>query len=133
MPARELKERLLRCHPILTEYLGKGIGLEFQYLDSQITEKILLASLETGLVALPIHDSYICQRHRVSELISVMHLAHTKVMGEPPILKPVEPYRSDYQLVVDAEGRPDLEALYRMHSQSIHNRFVESWCSLPLN
>jgi hypothetical protein len=127
MSNKDFKEQLLKRHPVLRNYLGKGVGLEFQFLDSQITEKILVACMNRDLVVLPIHDSFICQRHRVSELILVMRQAYQEVIGAEAVIKPVEPYRSDYQLPFTQAGKVDLQALYDMHTQSLHNRFLSSW------
>ena len=127
VPNKVLRAKLLARHPIIREYLGTGVGLRLQYIDSQVTERILLECMRLELVVLPIHDSYICVRHRIGELIDVMRKAYTVALGEPPLLKPVEPFASDYTLPFTPAGEVDRIAMFRMHEESVHNQFVASW------
>ena len=54
---------LLACakaaHPKIEEYIHSEVGVKMQYLDSQITEAILVDITKQGIPCLPIHDSYI--------------------------------------------------------------------------
>ena len=52
-------DKLLTKHPVLKDRLGSSIGLETQYIDSQIAEAVMIELLKEDIVVLPIHDSFI--------------------------------------------------------------------------
>ena len=52
-------DKLLTKHPVLKDRLGSSIGLEAQYIDSQIAEAVMIELLKEDVVVLPIHDSFI--------------------------------------------------------------------------
>jgi hypothetical protein len=52
-------DKLLTKHPVLKDRLGSSIGLETQYIDSQIAEAVMIDLLKEDIVILPIHDSFI--------------------------------------------------------------------------
>ncbi len=70
-----------------------GVGIDLQYIDSQITEKIIEHFMPRNIVVLPIHDSYIIMMDHVDELRDVMNRAwqgitqlthkQSEVLGEP--------------------------------------------------
>jgi hypothetical protein len=59
-------------HEAISKYFGSGYGVELQFIDSQIAEEILLALAEKGIVALPIHDSFIVQKEHKKALEDIM-------------------------------------------------------------
>ena len=52
-------DKLLTKHPVLKDRLGSSIGLETQFIDSQIAEAVMIELLKEDIVVLPIHDSFI--------------------------------------------------------------------------
>ena len=52
-------DKLLTKHPVLKDRLGTSIGLETQFIDSQIAEAVMIELLKEDIVVLPIHDSFI--------------------------------------------------------------------------
>jgi hypothetical protein len=58
--AEDLFNKLKRKHPKIAKYFATGIGIELQYLDSQIAEKVMIRLSRDNIVALPIHDSFYC-------------------------------------------------------------------------
>ena len=66
----ELRSKVLKAHEPIRDLFFQGIGLRFQYLDSQIAEKVMLSFVREDAPCLPIHDSFI------------MHYAYGAGLGE---------------------------------------------------
>jgi len=70
-------------HPLIYEQLATGIGLEAQYVDSQIAERVMWTMMEEGIVILPIHDSFCVRLGYRQWLESVMkHTFESLVAAE---------------------------------------------------
>jgi hypothetical protein len=123
----KLKKLILKRHPPLQSVLGQGVGLAFQYIDSQIAELVMLELLDQGITCLPVHDSFIVPRHQGQALVQAMNKAFEEVMGvNAAKIKPPEKYRSDFPMKFLPNGELDREALFKMHEEAIHNWFVSS-------
>jgi hypothetical protein len=123
----ELKKRLIKKHPPLKSVLGKGVGLGFQYLDSQVAEVVMLDLLKQGVTCLPVHDSFIVPRHQGELLHAAMLKAFTAVMkGNVAKLKPPSNYKSDFLMTFLPNGELDRDAMFRMHADAVHNHFLQS-------
>ncbi len=123
----ELKKKLLKRHPPLKAVLGKGVGLGFQYIDSQVAEKVMLSLLDKGITCLPVHDSFIVPRIEGKALHEAMGKAFEEVMaGNVAKLKPPSNFKSDFQMTFLPNGELDRGAMFRMHGEAIHNHFVNS-------
>ena len=59
-------------HYQIEKYFYKGHGVKLQFIDSEIAEDILLCLAAKGIVALPVHDSFLVQRIHLKELIETM-------------------------------------------------------------
>jgi hypothetical protein len=129
MSTKDLKEKLFKKHPIMKSLLKKGIGMSYQFRDSQIAEKIMLRLMDKGIVCLPVHDSFICSyiKDKAEELINEMKAVYIEELGADPKLKGFEKYKSDFQMKTLPNGELDREHLFKMHSESIHNKYVQSW------
>lgn len=57
--AVRLMEAMKRRHTAIARHFHTGIGLRLQNLDSRIAERVVLKLLNKGIVALPIHDSFV--------------------------------------------------------------------------
>jgi len=123
---RAIRHALFRKHPLLKQVAGTGVGLDLQFLDSQIAEHTMIILMRQGVPCLPVHDSFIVPRHQASELIKAMRSAFRAVTGHDPALKDVEDYSTDFRLSFNAEGEVDLASLRAEHSTSLHNLFNES-------
>ena len=121
----KIRQILFRKHPLLMTVHRSGIGLELQFVDSQIAEQVMLALMRKDIPCLPIHDSFLVPRHQVRELISTMQEAFEAVTGHSPALKDVEPFATDFRLSFTPSGEVDLPALHAMHDDALHNRFVQ--------
>ena len=123
----KLKKLILKRHPPLKAVLGKGVGLGFQYIDSQIAEQVMLELLGKGITCLPVHDSFVVPRHQGQELTVAMNNAFASITGANVAkLKPPSNYKSDFQMTFLPNGELDREAMFKMHEEAIHNHFVRS-------
>lgn len=66
----ELRRKVLKAHKPIRDLFFQGVGLRFQYVDSQIAEKVMLSFVREDAPCLPIHDSFI------------MHYAYGGGLGE---------------------------------------------------
>jgi len=78
---RELRKLFQETHPVVYERLADGIGLESQFVDSQIAESVMLRMLKDGIVCLPIHDSFLVPSGYHQVLSSVMKGAFREITG----------------------------------------------------
>lgn len=73
---------LMSLHEPVAKYFRSGIGIKLQRIDSDIAEKVMLTLLEDGIVALPVHDSFIVQDGAQRYLRDVMVSAYKERMGQ---------------------------------------------------
>lgn len=71
--ARQLIKDLTKRHQAVSNYFYTGVGLKLQNIDANMAEKVLLDLLGQGIVALPIHDSFIVQERHQGRLIEAMN------------------------------------------------------------
>ncbi len=62
-------------------------GLELQYQDSVVAERVILRMMDRGAVVLPIHDSFIVRNSYEDELWNVMLEEYEKAFGYTTFLK----------------------------------------------
>lgn len=55
----EILDAVKKRHEPIAKFFTTGIGLELQRTDSDIAEHVMLDLMEQGIVALPVHDSFI--------------------------------------------------------------------------
>lgn len=120
----QLKELILAKHPVIGKAIGTDIGSHLQYLDSQIACRVMLQLMEQGIVALPVHDSFLVQVEFQPELIAAMKEAFTAVMGAAGQLKAPELPEDGFEAL---QKRRDLTPLLTAHKESRHNEYVKSW------
>lgn len=123
----KLKQLIIKRHPPLKDALGKGVGLQFQYKDSIIAEKVMLSLLEQGITCLPVHDSFIVPAHQWKELQAAMDAAFAEVaFGQVAKRKEPTKFSSDFRMTFLPNGELDRQALFDMHDSAIHNKYVQS-------
>lgn len=120
-----IKKILFKMHPLLKDVYRSGIGLNLQFLDSQIAERVMLDLMSQGIPCLPVHDSFIVPRHQTAYLRQAMQNAFQDVMGTQPALKDTEPFDTDFRLIFKGD-QVDLQALHQLHEDSWHNQYVLS-------
>lgn len=121
----KIKKILFKMHPLLMDVYRSGIGLNLQFLDSQIAERVMLDLMNQDIPCLPVHDSFIVPRHQTSNLRQAMQTAFKDIMGTHPVLKDTEPFDTDFRLIFKGD-QVDLQALHQLHQDSWHNKYVLS-------
>jgi len=72
IPYKVIKEAIVLKHRPIKKYFFSGIGLEFMYLDSKVTEYIMKKFTTQKIPVLSIHDSYIVGKSYKSLLVEIM-------------------------------------------------------------
>jgi len=78
---KALRDHVCQYHGRISKYFCAGVGLELQYTDSCIAERVVGHFADRGLVCLPIHDSFIVQERHKEQLIRAMFLAYADIVG----------------------------------------------------
>ena len=120
----QLKELIFIKHPIIARAVGTDAGSHLQFLDSQIACQVMLRLMSQGIVALPVHDSFLVQEEFQRELIVAMNEAFEFVMGAAANLKAPELPMNGFESLM---RRRDLQPLLIAHKESLHNQYVKSW------
>ena len=137
MSNKELRERIAHKHPSIANRFNSGYGLTLQYEDSKIAERVMLLLLEQGVACLPMHDSFIVQATERSKVVEAMNQAYKERFGVAVGLKSTFLFDNDeagrrkhsveFPIPFDASGDVDHLTLFRMHGESIHNQYCNSW------
>lgn len=120
----QLKELIVTKHPVIGKAVGTDIGSHLQYLDSQIACHVMLKLMSQGIVALPVHDSFLVQVEFQPELVAAMKESFTTVMGAVTQLKAAELPVDGFESL---QKRRDLQYLLVAHKESLHDAYVKSW------
>jgi hypothetical protein len=121
----KIRDILFRQHPILKHNARSTVGLDFQFIDSQIADIVMQDLLTQGIPCLPVHDSFLVPRHQGAELIRSMNLAFKTLTGHNPKLKAMESFNTDFRIPFTLGGDVDKDALRGMFQGSIHDQFVD--------
>ncbi|QPI85098.1 hypothetical protein I3V23_11080 [Rhodobacterales bacterium HKCCA1288] len=78
-----LRDSILEAHAPVADLFFKGIGNSLQFTDSCIAEKVMLEFAQRDIPVLPVHDSFIVNRHveGSGDLEEVMRKAYFEVTG----------------------------------------------------
>lgn len=91
--ANDLYKQLEQRHPKIRRYFGTGEGIKLQHIDAKIAEAVMMELVDQGVVALPVHDSFIVRRGCMIDLNPIMKQAFKRVVGAEGItdLKELSP------------------------------------------
>jgi len=90
MSSTELKELLIKTHPVFAKAIKSAAGVRYQFIDSQIAELVMMKLLRQNIVCLCVHDSFVVIEDFQHELVNVMKEAFTEVVKADATLKPAE-------------------------------------------
>lgn len=122
----ELIELVFERHPIIRTVLNTDTGLHLQFLDSQIAEVVMLDLKSQGIVALPVHDSFLVREEFQPDLRQAMTSAFEKVVGVPAVLKAEELAKDGFDYL-HKDNKTNMTELMEEHSGSFHRGYVLSW------
>ena len=79
--AESLVQELREMHRPIEQYFCTGEGIHAQFLDSQVAQRVMLELLQKQDIAvLPVHDSFIVERHHVEFLRDAMSEAFEAII-----------------------------------------------------
>lgn len=81
---RKTCDLMVARHAGIAHHFGTGVGLDLQRLDSDIALEVVNYLAVGGIVALPIHDSFIVQERHRGEAKEAMVLAYRAVLHRTP-------------------------------------------------
>jgi hypothetical protein len=90
MSSSELKELLIKTHPVFAKAIKSDAGVRYQFIDSRIAELVMMKLLKQNIVCLCVHDSFIVISDFQDELVEGMKQAFAEVVKADATLKPAE-------------------------------------------
>jgi hypothetical protein len=78
----EVAQRFEELHPLISDSLYLGNGLQLQCLDARIANYLMLRLAESNIVVLPVHDSFIVKRQYEQTLRSTMISCFNSIVVE---------------------------------------------------
>ena len=125
MSDQELRELVYARHPVFKLAEKTDTGLHLQFLDSEIAEKVMLELMPQGILALPVHDSFLVRQDFLPQLTAAMLKAFDEVMGAKAKLKQEELPVDGFEYLINK--RTDMVKLMDEHLGSFHRSYVLSW------
>ncbi len=122
---QELRELVFARHPVFQFAVKTDTGLHLQFSDSEIAEKVMIELIPQGIVALPVHDSFLVRQDFLPQLTAAMLKAFDEVMGAKAKLKPEELPVDGFVYLITK--RTDMVKLMEEHQGSFHRSYVLSW------
>jgi len=107
----QLLDKFSSCHPAIKHYIDQRIGLQLHFEDGRIADVIMSACNKSGIVALPIHDSFIVKKRHEGELTQIMTRAF---QGQ---------YSSSGFVAIDVEQGIDQQ----LDQGSVMGKYLQSW------
>jgi len=122
---KELRDIVYAKHPVFKLAEKTDTGLHLQFLDSEIAERVMLQLMPLGIVALPVHDSFLVRQDFLPQLRAAMLKAFEEVLGATARLKPEELPVDGFEYLI--KKQTDMAMLMNEHLGSFHRSYVMSW------
>jgi len=122
----ELVQLVFERHPIIKSALNTDTGLYLQFLDSEIAEAVMFDLMSQGIVALPVHDSFLVREEFLPDLRQAMSSAFEKVVGTHAALKAEELPKDGFDYLHKGK-KTNMTELMEEHLGSFHLDYVNSW------
>jgi hypothetical protein len=90
MESAELKDLLIKTHPVFAKAIQSDAGVRYQFVDSRIAESVMMKLLKQNIVCLCVHDSFVVIDDFHDELVWAMKEAFAEVVIADATLKPAE-------------------------------------------
>jgi len=81
LTSRELKRRVYRLHSKVKQHFHTGVGMQLQFIDSEIAMAVMLRLAAESIVCLPVHDSFIVRGGALKRLKEVMAQEFQRITG----------------------------------------------------
>lgn len=83
----EVKALILSKHERISHQFGKGIGKILQRLESDMAFRIVVELMDDGILALPVHDSFLVEDRHKDRLLNRMKAVYNDRLSFWPIIK----------------------------------------------
>lgn len=83
----EIRRMIEEKHAPIADAFGTGAGLRLQRLDSELALSIISELMQQGIVALPVHDSFVTTQDKKGNLLASMKNEYRKIFGFESIIK----------------------------------------------
>jgi hypothetical protein len=134
-----LQKAIVAKHEPIAEFLHSGAGLELQRLDSDIAEDVMHALMARGILALPVHDSFVTYHGCANSVRSEMARAYKDAVkneigidADPSFLDAWNKEAAlpgsfgAYDVALNEQARPGFEE-YRLRLEAFIKRQRDSW------
>ena len=74
-------------HSAVSHLFRTDVGMETQFTDSNIAERVLLEGVRLGILILSVHDSFLVQEQHEEQLVEIMEHAYYEEVGTRPKIK----------------------------------------------
>ena len=92
-------------HSAVNHLFRTDVGMETQFTDSNIAERVLLESVRLGILILSVHDSFLVQEQHEEQLVAIMEQAYYEEVGSKPKIKKCQRERVPQQQLTDGGSR----------------------------
>ena len=122
--AENLFNQLELKHPKIAKYFATGKGIELQYQDSQIAEKVMIRLARDNIVALPVHDSFIVRASHLIDLKEEMNKAYKEVITTKAVIKKKESAKQESRKQEQQRPHQDIptgDELHKIIQDGVYN------------
>jgi len=85
--SENLIESFKQRHILIADKFFSNVGIELQYLDSEIMKAVMQRLMNIGVVVLPVHDSIVCKASKANIAKIAMMQEYRNIMGFFPVIK----------------------------------------------
>jgi hypothetical protein len=138
--ARKLIIAIKERHSPIADAFGSGAGLRLQRTDADMAEHIVLSLIRKGIIALPIHDSFITKKQDKEALLEIMaealerfvfvgnSFSTSKGYGiSVPHMEGGDPFPCPLPLLILPPDNPSQMDIFRFRAVSVPFNDIQSW------
>jgi hypothetical protein len=128
MESAELRDLLIKTHPVFAKAIKSDAGVRYQFIDSRIAESVMMKLLKQNIVCLCVHDSFVVIDDFHDELVVAMKEAFAEVVKADPTLKPAELPIDGFEI-----HHTNMQKLSKELTSSFSRSYNVSWYRQNLN
>lgn len=91
-------------HSAVSHLFRTDVGMETQFTDSNIAERVLLEGVRLGILILSVHDSFLVQEQHEEQLVAIMEQAYYEEVGSRPKIKKCKKKRVPQEQFADGDS-----------------------------
>jgi hypothetical protein len=125
-----LMDSFERKHDGIKHYFCTGKGIDLQFLDSQISEKVMLHFAKEGYAILPLHDSFIIHHALENELKEAMEKAFYEIFNVKCSIdlkyRSIEKRQEEEEIGISEPDDPSFDEIFEsMEPYSIYYKLLD--------